>query len=655
MSGQPNVNSSDKGKFREQYLASLELRAKLDNVNLQANRVYKRTGQLPSEPSDFRSLEEKLADSERLRHEARASLTDIADGREANKISIEMTPDQLLFYSQQKDTINAIIKQQFKLGVYADTFLPFLTRYMNDTAANYGISTGLQQASGANVVLNGENLIRQITNMEQLEELVRLILRDGRITTEDHQFVAMMGAIQGLIRILDFGGMNPYEEIKTFRNEADRTDMYEMLNDILQEIPTKVQISRKMDILRRFLNAGDMGQVKTEMERIQQLCEVSPDAIQQHTILMNAFTENTREKADAPRQPYTDEPTGGTDQQGNPRPAEKVGEAKTQADLDSIRPTKGGREEWVKSLSKKLSAATEAAGAAAGGGSSAPLFKYTSGTQGAALGKNIDNYILNNWELLKKIDEADPRDEDYMRDILEELIHGGAATKAAPPPMAEAEKVWTDTGSVGSEDTVESTGYGFKGLKSQNAKNRVVFKGRGLGVKPPRKYHSPNATDWSKGVNQTKRFVPIGRYIINKHRLDDDVVAMKRPAGSCIKDFPSTRVSSKLGKVIRHIVGGGIPEFDALEDLDDNEKAYLHNLAKETHIIDRLSIPAPKKSESDKEIDKFNVMRGEIMSGNDNKELVKKFKLLTMKLMNRNQLPKGQARDILFDLTSMGF
>jgi hypothetical protein len=618
MSGQPNINSSDRGKFREQYLSSLELRAKLDNVNLQANRVYKRTGQLPSEPSDFRSLEEKLADSERLRHEARAALTDIADGREANKISIEMTPDQLLFYSQQKDTINPIIKKQFRLGVYADTFLPFLTRYMNDTAANYGVSTGLQQASGRNVLLNGENLIKQITNVDQLEELVRIILSDNRITTEDPQFIGMMGAIQGLVRLLDFGGINPYEEIKTFRDEADRTEMYEMLNDILQEVPTKVQISRKMDIIRRFLAAGDMGQVKTEIERIQQLCEVTPDAIQQHTILREDLQ---KPKGDVGDLLGDDAPA----QEGLAHPVLQQG--------------KGVQKDWVKSLNDK----TKPVG---GGTASGSLYKRTSGTAAAA-NADITQYILNNLPLLKRIEEASAEE---MPDIIAELQGAAVAAPAAATEMAEAEPFFSEV-----ESEVESGGYGFKGLKSQKAKNRVVFKGRGLGVKAPRKYHSPNATDWTKGVNPTKRFVPIGRYIINKHRLDDDVVAMKRPAGSCIKEFPSTRVSSKLGKVIRHIVGGGIPEFDDLEGLDDNEKAYLHNLAKETHIIDRLSIPAPKKSESDKEIDKFNVMRGEIMSGNDNKELVKKFKLLTMKLMNRNLLPKGQARDILFDLTSMGF
>ena len=54
-------------------------------------------------------------------------------------------------------------------------------------------------------------------------------------------------------------------------------------------------------------------------------------------------------------------------------------------------------------------------------------------------------------------------------------------------------------------------------------------------------------------------------------------------------------------------------------------------------------------------IDDFELMKGEIMAGNDNKDMIKKFKILLMKLSNTQQLPKSQVRDILFDLTSMGF
>ena len=95
--------------------------------------------------------------------------------------------------------------------------------------------------------------------------------------------------------------------------------------------------------------------------------------------------------------------------------------------------------------------------------------------------------------------------------------------------------------------------------------------------------------------------------------------------------------------------------YEDFEALDDTERAYLHRIAKESRIIDRLSIPAPNKNELDKEIDDFEKMRGQILAGNDNKDLVKKFKLLLLKLTHKNIIPKTQSREILFELTTLGF
>ena len=54
-------------------------------------------------------------------------------------------------------------------------------------------------------------------------------------------------------------------------------------------------------------------------------------------------------------------------------------------------------------------------------------------------------------------------------------------------------------------------------------------------------------------------------------------------------------------------------------------------------------------------IDQFEVLKGEIMAGNDNKDLVKKFKIMILKLSNSQMLPKAQVRELLVDLASMGF
>ena len=67
MSGQPTKTLQDVKNFRKAYMANLNLRMELDDINLQANELYKRTGQLPQERTDFRTTEEKLADILALR------------------------------------------------------------------------------------------------------------------------------------------------------------------------------------------------------------------------------------------------------------------------------------------------------------------------------------------------------------------------------------------------------------------------------------------------------------------------------------------------------------------------------------------------------------------------------------------------------------
>ena len=181
MSGMPNKNPSDADKFREQYMNNLALRAKLNDVDLQANKMYKRTGVIPAELSDFRTTSEKLADIEMLKVEVRSKLMDIADGQESNKIAQSLTDNELLFYAQTATEINAILKPKYRFGIYAEIFIPFLQRYMNDTASANGVETGLQQAGGKRVLMNAENYARALATQEQLKSFVLIVEQNIKV------------------------------------------------------------------------------------------------------------------------------------------------------------------------------------------------------------------------------------------------------------------------------------------------------------------------------------------------------------------------------------------------------------------------------------------------------------------------------------------
>jgi len=193
------------------------------------------------------------------------------------------------------------------------------------------------------------------------------------------------------------------------------------------------------------------------------------------------------------------------------------------------------------------------------------------------------------------------------------------------------------------------------------------MRGRGVGRPKTRNYEgstrpkrSDNLTkediDYSKGISYVRpRFVPLGKYVINRGQLDKNIVSIKTKSGGCICGLKSQRTSAKMGCVLRKIIGGGIPSFDEIQELDDADKTYLHKVASATGIIDKLSIPAPDKSAEDKDIDQFELMKGQILSGNDNKDYIKKFKLLVMKLSKEDLLPMRQAKEVLYELAMLGY
>jgi hypothetical protein len=163
--------------------------------------------------------------------------------------------------------------------------------------------------------------------------------------------------------------------------------------------------------------------------------------------------------------------------------------------------------------------------------------------------------------------------------------------------------------------------------------------------------------DWKSGVSvpNVARYVPFGRFVINKRRLGEGIISIRTPCGACLNDIKSERVSPNILSVVRTILGGGSPTFEDIERMSDDERNYIHRLASRASLTDRLSIPAPDKKKDEQDINQFEIMKGQIMAGNDSHKLHKDFKLLVMKLMDKKLLPKRQATDILFKMATLGY
>lgn len=159
----------------------------------------------------------------------------------------------------------------------------------------------------------------------------------------------------------------------------------------------------------------------------------------------------------------------------------------------------------------------------------------------------------------------------------------------------------------------------------------------------------PLQTETEKPIN----YVPFGRYIINRNKLNDGVVMIKRPNGAFMGDLQSRRVSNNLRNIFQKVVGGNVPNFQDFSKLDNDEIEYLHYVAKKTNLLDKLQVPTPNKDTEEKMVSRYEVLRGQIIAGNDNKELIKEFKKLLLDMSDKKLLPRRQVSDILIDIEKM--
>jgi hypothetical protein len=153
-----------------------------------------------------------------------------------------------------------------------------------------------------------------------------------------------------------------------------------------------------------------------------------------------------------------------------------------------------------------------------------------------------------------------------------------------------------------------------------------------------------------RGVHRT----PLGRYTIDARSLGDNIVKIRSQKGAVVARYPTEKVSPKLGTLLRKMVSGGSLNFSDIEDLDNSEKRYLHKVAVGCELTDKCPISAPRDDAVAIEMDLFTKLRGEIVSGNNNPELIKQLKQLLYKMKIDGSLPGAQVNRVMLDLLSLG-
>jgi hypothetical protein len=178
--------------------------------------------------------------------------------------------------------------------------------------------------------------------------------------------------------------------------------------------------------------------------------------------------------------------------------------------------------------------------------------------------------------------------------------------------------------------------------------------GRGRKSKSQRKYLVGAGMMREGPVEASHGWQQFGKYMLARNDLDHgDLCHIRYQSGQKIKKMPNRVVGAGVKAVLSSIADGKHPKYEDVEKLADDEKEYIRGLLKSASI-DPSSVPEAKKDDKEKLKHQFEKMKGEIVAGNDNPQMIKEFKLALLKMKQNKMLPTGQVNEILLELATLG-
>ena len=183
-----------------------------------------------------------------------------------------------------------------------------------------------------------------------------------------------------------------------------------------------------------------------------------------------------------------------------------------------------------------------------------------------------------------------------------------------------------------------------------------LFDSKGEGLKSALKKQQRTGKRGPRGrLILGEGLTPLGKHFLDTYDLENhNKVCIRYQGGKLVKAIPAKVVGGNVAGALKSIVKGKAPSAMDVEKLTEDERNYLNLISSKAHVK-QLQVPSRDKTAEEKLVHKFNTMKGEIIAGNDNKDLIKEFKLLLLKLKQMSKISKDDVNEVLMDLAALGY
>ena len=152
-----------------------------------------------------------------------------------------------------------------------------------------------------------------------------------------------------------------------------------------------------------------------------------------------------------------------------------------------------------------------------------------------------------------------------------------------------------------------------------------------------------------KGISiiNTPKHLEFGKFVIDKHRLDQQGVLHFKHKSLGNTKFKPLPVSEDTKELVNDVLNTGKMNHKHFSKIPNNEQSYLYNVIQGAGLLDHFKLKLPNDKEDE---NRFEILKGEFLAGNDNVKLIRELRALIIKFSNEGKITKRQMTDLLLEI-----
>jgi len=227
--------------------------------------------------------------------------------------------------------------------------------------------------------------------------------------------------------------------------------------------------------------------------------------------------------------------------------------------------------------------------------------------------------------------ERDYRDNLEFKDWYDATIRNKLSLSNLKTYITEAGGLSRTTSAESATDIGVKSGFG---LKAKNGRIRTKKIGAGVKYEPEPTYRQ------------------LGKYVINIQQLKErDILNVKFPSLGRIPQFKPTPISDVLKEFILELLDTGKVSNRIYEQIPIEERQLFERIATGAGILNALKLKRTVSNEDKEDNDRFTLLKGEYLAGNNSVALLKELRKLVVKFMSQGKISKHDGMNLLIELS----